>query len=254
MYSPFAKTGRPDLFLPHLFSSQCCESIFRQFRSMTSAFSTVTNCTVKEAISRVGKIQLQNDIIHSTSPRFVYPRLERQSNADTKMIHRLPSPEEIINEIVFCEKNAIVTATKLGLITKENSRRRNTVCKINPYTAKVGCITKQMNSLCVNEKRLVKMPDPRNIQLKDYSGKLKCSTVDERSGYAELQSATGRKIIVRKTSLCWLLRNESRKVSSDRLLRVRTKVKKHSTKNVIKAAISKKAYNTKRKKSKQTTS
>lgn len=170
------------------------------------------------------------------------------------MIHRLPSPEEIINEIVFCEKNAIVTATKLGLITKENSRRRNTVCKINPYTAKVGCITKQMNSLCVNEKRLVKMPDPRNIQLKDYSGKLKCSTVDERSGYAELQSATGRKIIVRKTSLCWLLRNESRKVSSDRLLRVRTKVKKHSTKNVIKAAISKKAYNTKRKKSKQTTS
>lgn len=56
--------NRPDLFLPHLFESQPCESIFRQIRSFTTTYSTVTNSTVKEAMSRISKIQLQNDVIH----------------------------------------------------------------------------------------------------------------------------------------------------------------------------------------------
>lgn len=63
-----------DLFMPLLFSSQQCESTFRQLRSLTSTYSTVTNCTVKEALSRINKIQFQNEVIHSTSNKFFYPR------------------------------------------------------------------------------------------------------------------------------------------------------------------------------------
>lgn len=57
------QSDRPELFLPHLFESQPCESMFRQLRSFTSTYSTVTNCTVKEAMLRLSKIQLQNDIM-----------------------------------------------------------------------------------------------------------------------------------------------------------------------------------------------
>lgn len=78
------QTNRSDLFLPHLFESQPCESLFRQLRSFTSTYSTVTNCTIKEAMSRISKIQLQNDIIHGTSSHFVYPRFSKHTPNDTE--------------------------------------------------------------------------------------------------------------------------------------------------------------------------
>lgn len=84
----------PELFLPHLYESQPCESIFRQFRSFTPTYSTVANCTVKEAESRISKIQLQNDIINEISPFFVYPRLaklETQTNNETTVTAELPT-------------------------------------------------------------------------------------------------------------------------------------------------------------------
>lgn len=224
------RNKKPELFLPHLFDSQTCESTFRQFRSMTSAFSTITNCTVKEAISRVSKIQLQNEIMHKTSSNFVYPRMNKPTNAESKFIHPLPSPQEIYNEIVFCKKTAIVAASNLGLITKGNSRHKKLECKVNPHKPKVHNIAMRLKSLSISEKPSLKMPNLQNIQLKDYTGKLNKTHIDERSSYAEIRSATGKKILVRKTSLCWLLRKESRKVSSDRLLRVRNhSSKKHSS-------------------------
>lgn len=48
---------KPEYFRPFLFESQPCESTFRQFRSFTSTYSTVINCSLKESISRVSKIQ-----------------------------------------------------------------------------------------------------------------------------------------------------------------------------------------------------
>lgn len=112
------KINRPDLFLPYLFESQPCECMFRQFRSFSSTYSTVTNCTIKDAISRISKIQLQNEIAHSTSPYFVYPRLgqkEKNSNEDsTNTNTRLPTKNEIINEIEKCKQDAIITAHKFA--------------------------------------------------------------------------------------------------------------------------------------------
>lgn len=61
--------NRPDLFLPFLFGSQQCESIFRKLRSFTTTFSTVANCSVKEMCGRMSKIELQNEIIHMTSSK-----------------------------------------------------------------------------------------------------------------------------------------------------------------------------------------
>lgn len=52
----------PEAFLPWLYSSQTCEKLFRQIRSMTSTFSTVVNFDMYEIITRLNKIQTINDI------------------------------------------------------------------------------------------------------------------------------------------------------------------------------------------------
>lgn len=66
------KKNFSDYFLPFLFSSQPCEGFFRQIRSFTSTYSTVANCSIKEIVGRINKIQLQGDI--SIRSEFLYPR------------------------------------------------------------------------------------------------------------------------------------------------------------------------------------
>lgn len=63
----------PSWFQPNLYSSQPCESTFRRLRSFTSTFSTVANCSIMEAISRVSKIQLQSEIVHKNAANFDFP-------------------------------------------------------------------------------------------------------------------------------------------------------------------------------------
>lgn len=229
------KIDKPEWFLPHLFDSQTCESTFRQFRSMTTAFSCVTNCTVKEALSRIGKIQLQNEIIHTSSPNFIYPRIQKEKNE--QFIYALPTPEEIYNEIMLCKKAAISTAKKLGLTVGEYTSAKIFKCGIKPINATAANKMNRFKSCTVANKTSLEMPDLKNIQLKDFSNQIKQNVIDEKSPYAEIRSARGKRIIVKKTSLCWLLRKESQKVSSDRLVRVRHTAKKSSSKVGVKKAM-----------------
>lgn len=91
------KINKPELFKPFLYESQPCESLFRQLRSLSTVYSTVTNCTVKEATSRISNIQLQNHIMHLTSQNFEYPRFIKEPFAENNKI--LPSQDEISREI-----------------------------------------------------------------------------------------------------------------------------------------------------------
>lgn len=215
------KTKRESLFLPHLMSSQPCESTFRQFRSLTSTYSTVTNCTVKEALSRISKIQIQNDIIQSTSTNFTYPKLANQNKATvTHATHRLPTEEEINIVIAQCKQDAIKTAIKFNLISATSTAvtiQRATSCQVKAYTPKAEKITKYIPSLPT---KTFSVSDFKNIALKNYAEK-KSEPITETSPYLEFHFDLKR-IVVKKTSFCWLLRNDVAKLSNDRLLRVQT--------------------------------
>lgn len=56
------QNNTPRLFLPWLYSSQPCEKIFRQTRSMTTTYSTVVNYSLYEMIKRLNRIQALNEI------------------------------------------------------------------------------------------------------------------------------------------------------------------------------------------------
>lgn len=209
--------NRPELFLPELFGSQQCESTFRQFRSLSSTYSTVINCTVKEAALRLSKIQLQNEIMHTTSKNYVYPRLKTQSG-EPQHNQNLPSIEEIHEEIESCMKDAIATAKEFNLI--DNRCAKNIECKINPHTATLSKLKKSQAILTPNRVNIEQL-DISNIKLKDYTGKLKSMDIDSTSPYVAIVQHSGLRTIIKKTSLCWLLRGDCEKVSSDRLMRVR---------------------------------
>lgn len=211
--------NKPEWFLPYLYESQPCEAIFRQFRSLTSVNSTVVNCTTKEAISRISKIHLQNKITQATSPQLKYPRLKK----DAGKIHslfELPSKEEIIREIEFCQRTAIITAKKFGLISKERETQKDYVCKIQPYSPKPQR-TELTAEPTIKHTRQFQLKDLKNIQLKDWTGKIKQTVIDKSSLYTEVRCTNGKKILVKKSSLCWLLNPDQNKLSSDRLQRVR---------------------------------
>lgn len=218
----FKSNNIEELFLPHLFSSQQCESIFRQFRSLTSTYSTVTNCSVKEAISRISKIQLQNDVICSTSPNFIYPKFVKEREG-TK-IQQLPSKKEIDGIILECKQNALKTAIEFGLISfRSKSTQKATTCQLKPYIPKTKTRKKQKeyNGPVMSTKN-INISNFKNIALKIFTEK-RFEPITETCPYIEFQFGSKR-VVVKKSSFCWLLRDEVHKMSNDRLLRVRTNV------------------------------
>lgn len=225
------KINKPEFFKPFLFESQPCESLFRQLRSMSTVYSTVTNCTVKEALSRISNIQFQNKIMQNTSEKFEYRRFDKPSFPENDLA--LPTVEEIFEEIEFCKKIASVTAKKLGLIKTNEKNDKNYECKIKPVTSTAASetITKLDSSFNINKISLTTR-DLKHIQLKNYANKVERDDIDGTGPYVQIKCNNNKQMIVKKTSLCWLLGTECKKLSSDRLLRVM-----HSTKHNTEARL-----------------
>lgn len=112
--------GLTSWFQPKLYSSQPCESTFRLLRSFTSTFSTVANCSVKEAVSRISKIQLQSEIAHSNAANFNFFGANQKSVGD-QVVHELPTMNELLRVITKCKYDAICTCKQLGFKINNDS-------------------------------------------------------------------------------------------------------------------------------------
>lgn len=58
--------------------------------------------------------------------------------------------------------------------------------------------------------------------------------IEATSPYVEIITDDNKRIVVKKMSLCWLWRSDSRKLSNDRLLRVRYSAKQETHKQKMK--------------------
>lgn len=202
----------PNLFLPHHYNSQVCESIFRQIRSFTSTYSTVANCSIKEILSRISKIQLQNKIVHSSATRFFYPKSNLQKST-SNIAYDLPTKSEIIKSIIACKTNAIKIACRFGFKIKNESSLN--FCEIPKLVSRKK---KQKIKAKTNIKNilhgLLRINDLKNANLINFVKKH--PNPDEKSPFVKLHDSK----VVKKTSLCWLFRNDYSKLSSDRVRRV----------------------------------
>lgn len=203
----------PSWLLPNLYSSQPCESIFRQFRSFTSTYSTVVCCSVNEVLYRISKIQLQNEIVHSHAMNFVYPKSNHHQKVE-KCVYELPTKHEIFNTIALCKIKAINTAKRFGFKIPSDSKLLS--CKITAKCSSKESI-KSKEGIKTNiklKKPLLKVVDLKNVNLKNYNENH--PDPDETSPFVQLND----KKVVRKTSLCWYLRSDYQKISIDRNKRV----------------------------------
>lgn len=202
----------PHLFLPHLFSSQPCESFYRQVRSLTIINLTRVNFSTKELLDRLCRIQLLNEISNDKCTGFVYPKTLISKNVSVpKKFDDFPSDIEIINTIQECKTEAIEKAMKIG-----------------------QCVTVQLfhikfhktreNESSFAEENYDKVHDLYlkllSASLKNFANKFEEDSLPETSSYCEINGGN-RRFVFKKLSICWLLDKKSYKCSSDRTYRVR---------------------------------
>lgn len=223
----------PELFIPNLLNSQPCERIFRQVRSFTSTYSTMANCSVKEILERISKFQMQSDIIQNLSNLFEFPHLGK-SKQNVNISHPLPTLPQIQSQIEICKKNALQDAVLLGLLTKRQTHNFDDSCKVislqipHKQNHPKKADAKSPNIWDYNNLKFL-----RTIQLKNYAKNFAGEKIEETSSYVELFSDENIRIVVKKSSLCWLLRKDYTRISSDRLVRVQMSTSKKHKKNII---------------------
>lgn len=227
------ENNMPELFMPNLYSSQPCESTFRLVRSFTSTYSTVANCSVKEVLERISKIQLQSDIATLNAENFNFPRISNASNGTSNVKFEMPTAQEIYEQIEVCRTEAVEYAWQIGLIKNKNSTYADVACKIVPYVPKP---TRKSDNKNQNSEHIVNEYLYEKLKLslllkggsfKNYADIFSSKYVDETGPYVEIDNTLfdrKNKTIVKKTFLCWLLRSNNRKLSSDRLQRVKSKI------------------------------
>lgn len=257
-----------NLFHLELLGSQSCESIFRQIRSLSSTYSTVTNANLFEIIHKMSKIELQNEIAYIKLRNFDFPRIGKMRSSYYPTIDRngenqyfnsepLPSLDEIFNEIELAKMEAIECAESLGVSLKNFDY----VCKIGLTKPKKVVkkrnisVSRQNNDFDADVLQLFP-----NINLRQYSDKIKANDIDEKSIYVKVKSIDGNLYCVKKNTLCWLLDKTTTKLSSDRLVKFMqttakpAKVKTKKTIKVVSKKTTKRRITTRKNTSKQVTS
>lgn len=197
-----------NLFIPFLFNSQTCENFYSKIRSLCSTYSMVATCSVKEAINRVSKIHLLNEI--SADKEFIYPNSSNRlfDLPNIKSVgYDLPGEEEILKKIYNSQKLALNTAIKFGLIDDAiESKRECCACPIGPYkpSVTVSCKRKSISNFKCN------LSQKSLLRLKNYAYKFDGQTIDESSPYVEIPFCKNR-FITKKCNLAALLRKETNK-------------------------------------------
>lgn len=223
------KNNLTDLFLPYLFSSQPCESFYRQIRSFTSTYSTVANCDMKEITSRISKIQIQNEISNDKNSGLKFPTSLRSCDFSELKFQNsdFPTDDQIINIIQKCKTEAIADAIKVGLIDKRAKLNDSCFsCPVPPHNKNFA--DKEIDEE-IAEKKLKDFDFDYEAEfnqitssLKNFANQFTDKKIQESSSYVEIPNENS-KVVVKKSSMCWFLRKESTKCSSDRKYRVMDK-------------------------------
>lgn len=230
----FRNENKSDLFIPFLFSSQPCESTFRQFRSMTSIYWTKINSSLLELFHTVGRIELQNYIMYYKAPGVIFPR---QENKTSKMdFHEMPSDQEIFDRMNTARDDALIAATALGLkippeedlsckIPASEFRPEELNEEIDPLAshankenaADAESLSVDIQNLHMEEMQEALSANPL-LAIRDYSEQN--IPLTETCPFIKVSDTKGNVKIVRKSSALWALTNSKSKLSNDRLKRV----------------------------------
>lgn len=169
----------------------------------------------------MNKIQLLNEIPNKSN--FAFPRSFFAKNFTNETYHHLPTKEEIFQTIEETKIAATKYASKLGLLCEEEEEV-NTKCKLAPLKIKTNVpnINKNIDVPQSNftQRHVYTLAQLRATALKNFAANV-AEEIPVSSPFVEIYNDGERRIVVKKSSLCWLLREDPGKLSSDRIERVK---------------------------------
>ncbi|KAF5294572.1 hypothetical protein FQA39_LY13331 [Lamprigera yunnana] len=213
---------KEELFLPWLFSSQVCKSVFED--------------------TRLKRIQLQSDVVNvcSNYSRYLMKFPRNQPNRDIiRNIQSLPDKNEINVVVLRAKDTSIKDAINLRMETTDDLRSilpplsissEANYCEetldekreVNVQNSTANIEFFENNDIGgFTREDLTLLQSCGGLNLKDYSKEYNKESLLQTSGFVVVTTKCGRTIIVRKTSLCLILSESSLKLSSDRSKRVK---------------------------------
>lgn len=205
-----------NMFLPALFSSQPCEFIFRQMRSLGTANYTKINFSMHELLHMISRVELTNKIAY-TNETISIPRIQSRirENLKSKPIESLPSDQEILDIMERARQAAIKEADAFGMHYKEND-----------------IIQTELNSLSGGNSAIIETVDIHDLfEDMETNAFVDEDVIAEHSeleslrntafdSFVEIIRADGSIEKVKKSTFVWSLTESVDKLSSDRNKRV----------------------------------
>lgn len=220
--------NKAQLFRTSLFSSQPCERTFRQMRSLGTPNFTKVNFTLYELLHMVSRIELMNEIKSSnilandgsSDGVILFPEKENQTKA-----FDLPNNIEILTAIKSAKKDALEDARKFGIIVQPADIA---LCELKPANIDNDDVDDDSEgdfSDCdgSDQDNEVDEEDDDN-HTSNYSSTDENSGLDsnKHSKFVQVETEDGKLKEIRKSRLIWILTEDKKKLSSDRMYRVKT--------------------------------
>ncbi|XP_031354871.1 uncharacterized protein LOC116179261 [Photinus pyralis] len=258
-----------NMFIPHLFSSQVCEQIFRATRSMTSTFSTVVNFSLKNIMERLDRIKVINNLMNDLHGTLIFPREKRQPKVpnfskcnDSEFVRALNFSDTDIERIVHqALSDSILAAENLGIevfgkaynqlniplkvdekFTQDELQQYSEESKMDEA---ISSVNQNEDSLCLVHENVINTVFSDNINNDenvnddfDISADMEVEIPEERSTASSSSSTPyvevitgGKREKLKKSTFCWLLEKGKVRISSDRLSRFHTSKKPRENPN-----------------------
>lgn len=195
----FRRNETPHFFLLPVFDSQTCEKTFRQLRSMGTVNFTKINFSLYEIMHMVGRIELQNEIAYFKLPQkdVKFPTDHKRRQHTT--LFDLPSNLDVASSLEDAKKAAIADAISLGM-PPENFDEYEFQSRVNFET-----IESDRDTLFDEEVEEIENADDDS---------------NEHSPFTTVIDENGSEMVIRKSTLIWMLSEPSKAISKDRLRRV----------------------------------
>jgi hypothetical protein len=216
-----------ELFLTKHFSSQPCEAFFRLLRSMTTTESTKINFSTLDVLYRINRVNLQNKIISTHQHLYNFPRYLKKNNFETNI---KDLPKISMDEIRVIVQEAEQEALGFAVMLEMNMTEINTRCEIKYVGNELTLEESNQESdndveddMTEETAQTDDEDDETDFLVKSLKGPLTVKTFDhpvedKTSNFVEV-IINQKKLTIKKSTLCWLLRTKPSKVSVDRLKR-----------------------------------
>ncbi|KAK3932724.1 PDZ domain-containing protein 2 [Frankliniella fusca] len=231
----FRDSEEHSLFLPWLMSSQPCEATFRDIRSKQVSFSILEMSNSLRRSDTLASSRLNLEGVVN------FPRHHKaiiKSNAECHIPVSLPEDYELEQAVLSALSEAFENAVKVGLVNKNSPFFIPTsgLVGINPSEMGLEEDVEESEDISVvdesekesdesSEDLINELPDvvedlhivsSGSLGLKTFTN----VTLTETCPFVIVTDSTNEPAIIKKSTLCWLLRSGNTKISSDRLLRV----------------------------------